>query len=80
MEAGRMDLLNLDELTAVCLRLDVRDLARVAQSCKQFVHWDGGPETAELPTRSPVITALLQHAFPSGEMVPNTRPTGCSES
>jgi hypothetical protein len=64
----------------VCLHLDLRGLARAAQASKVFRHGDSGLETAELPTQSPVITALLKHAFPGGEMIPNTRPTGCSES
>jgi alpha-tubulin suppressor-like RCC1 family protein len=50
-------------------------LIRVAQASKILRHGDSGLETAELPTKSPVITALLQHAFPGGEMIPNTRFT-----
>jgi hypothetical protein len=66
--------------TAVCQQLDLPDLVRVAATCKCFRHGDGGLETVELPTKSPVVTALRERAFPGGEPVPSTRPTGCSES
>jgi hypothetical protein len=72
--------LPLEELVCVCQQLDVRDLVRVAAACKRLRHGDGSPETAELPTKSPVVTALLQFAFPGGELVPSTRPTGFSGS
>jgi hypothetical protein len=75
-----LDLLKLDELTAVCLHLDLRDLIRVAQASKIFRHGDSRLETAELLTKLPVITALLKHAFPGGEMIPNTRPTSAMRS
>jgi hypothetical protein len=79
-QAYLLDVLQLDELTAVCLQLDLRGLIRIAQASKRVRHGDSGLETAELPTQSRVITALLEHAFPNGEVIPNTRPTGCSES
>jgi hypothetical protein len=62
------------------LKLDLRDLARFAAVCRRFRHGDSGLETVELPTKSPVITALREHALPSGEIIPSTRPIGCSES
>jgi hypothetical protein len=78
--AGLLDILQLDLLTAVCLQLDLLGLIRVAQASKILRHGDGGLETAELPTKSPVITALMEHAFPGGKIILNARPAGCSES
>jgi hypothetical protein len=75
-----LDLLNLDELTGVCLHLQLHDLLRLAQTCKRLCHGEGGLETVELPTKSPVVTALLEHAFPGGQNITNTRPAGCLES
>jgi hypothetical protein len=72
--------LPLEVLTCVCQQLDVRDLVRVAETCKLFRHGDGGMETVELPTKSPVVAALSEQAFSNGEMVPSTRPVGCAES
>jgi hypothetical protein len=72
--------LPLEVLTDVCQQLEVYDLVRVAETCKRIHHGDGGLETVELPTKSPVVTALLQHAFPDGNLIPSTRPIGCSES
>jgi alpha-tubulin suppressor-like RCC1 family protein len=72
--------LPLELFTAECQQLDLRDLVRVAAACTRFRHSDGELETAELPTKSPVVTALRELAFPGGEMVPSTRPIGCSES
>jgi hypothetical protein len=72
--------LPLEVLTGVCLQLDLRDLVRVAETCKRFRHGEGGLETAELPTKSPVVTALLELAFPRRELSPSTRPMGCFES
>jgi hypothetical protein len=34
----------------------------------------------ELPSKAPVVAALLKHGFAGGELVPSTRPIGCSES
>jgi alpha-tubulin suppressor-like RCC1 family protein len=65
-------------LTHVCRHLGFRDLIRVSQSCKRFRR--GGLETVELPTDSPVVTALRKHAFPGLELVPRTGPIGCTES
>jgi hypothetical protein len=70
----------LELCTAVCQQLDLRNLVRVAATCTRFRHGDGGLETAELPTQSPVVTALGEHAFPRLELIPSTRPIGCSES
>jgi hypothetical protein len=72
--------LPLELFTTVCQQLDLRDLVCVAATCKRFRHGDGGLETAELPTKSPVITALRELALPGGGPVPSTRPIGCSES
>jgi hypothetical protein len=72
--------LPLDLFATVCQQLDLQDLVRVAETCKRFRYGDGGLETAELPTKLPVVTALLEHAFPRGQIIPSTRPIGCSES
>jgi hypothetical protein len=37
-------------------------------------------QTVQLPSKSPVVTALREFAFPGGDLIPSTRPTGCSES
>jgi hypothetical protein len=58
--------LPLEMLTAVCVQLDLLDLVRVAATCKRFRCGDGWLETVETPTKSPVVTALLRHAFPNG--------------
>jgi hypothetical protein len=73
-----MDDLPLEVLTPVCRHLGICDLVRVSQSCTRFRH--GGHETAELPTESPVVTALQELAIPRPELVPRTHPVGCSES
>jgi hypothetical protein len=65
-------------LTQICQHLGLEDLVRVAATCKRFRH--GRLATVELPTESPVVTALRKHAFTRPELVPNTRPIGCSES
>jgi hypothetical protein len=67
-------------LTDVCQQLDLYDLVRVAATCTRFGHGHCGLETAEIPTKSPVVTALREHAFPGGAGAPTTRPAGCSES
>jgi hypothetical protein len=67
-------------LTDVCLKLDLHGLVRFAAVCRRFRHGDGGLETVELPTKSPVLTALREHAFPGGGPIPSTRPMGCCES
>jgi hypothetical protein len=72
--------LPLEVLTDVCLELQLFDLVRVAATCKRFRHGEGGQETAELPSKSPVVTPLRKLAFPGGELIPSTRPLGCSES
>jgi alpha-tubulin suppressor-like RCC1 family protein len=76
---GETALLNLplEILTGVCQQLDVRDLVRVAAACRRLRHGDSG---LELPTKSPVVTALRDHAFPGGSQIPSTRPIGCFES
>jgi hypothetical protein len=73
-----MSELSLEVLTHLCQHLDLRDLVRVSASCKRFRH--GGLETVELPTESPVVTALLQHAFPRPELIPSMRPADCLDS
>lgn len=72
-----LHVLELDDLRAVCLQLDFCDLVRVAETCKRFRY---GDRTAELPTKSPVLTAPREHAFPGGELIPSTRPVGCFKS
>jgi alpha-tubulin suppressor-like RCC1 family protein len=72
--------LPLELFSAVCEQLDLHDLVRVAETCKRFRHGDGGPETVELPTKSPIVAALRKHAFDRPELIPSTRPIGCSES
>jgi alpha-tubulin suppressor-like RCC1 family protein len=67
-------------LTDVCQQLDLRDLIRLVETCKRFRYGDGGLETVELPTKSPVVTALSELAFPRLELVPRTRPIGFSDS
>jgi hypothetical protein len=52
--------LPLEELTCVCLQLDLRDLIRVAETCTRFRHGDSGLKTVELPTKSPVVAALRE--------------------
>jgi hypothetical protein len=64
----------------VCQQLDLHDLVRVAETCKHFRHGDNGLETAELPTKSPVVIGLRQRAFARPALARSTRPTGCSES
>jgi hypothetical protein len=81
--AGSLALLDLplEILTGVCQQLDLHDPIAVAKTCKHFCRGDGGRrETAELPTKSPVVTALCVCAFPRFELVPGTRPACCSES
>jgi alpha-tubulin suppressor-like RCC1 family protein len=70
--------LPLEVLTHVCRHFGLRDLVRVSQTCKRFRH--GGLASVELPTESPVVTVLREHAFSRPELVPSTRPIGCSQS
>jgi hypothetical protein len=73
--------LPLEMLTRVCQELDLSDLVRVAGTCKRFCHGDGGlVETLELPTKSPVVTALLERSCLRPELATSTRPSGCAES
>lgn len=73
--------LPLEVLTSVCQQLDLRDLACVAKTCKPLRHGDGGQEKAEMPSKSPVLAALCERAFPLLEVSAITRPAGCcSES
>jgi hypothetical protein len=60
-ETALLDL-PLELLTGVCQQLGFRDLLRVSETCKRFRHCEGGLETVELPTKSPVVTALRRHA------------------
>jgi alpha-tubulin suppressor-like RCC1 family protein len=68
----------LDVLTKICRHLNVYELVRVAETCKRFRH--GGLATVELPTESPVVSALLEHAFRRAKLIPNVRLIGCSAS
>jgi hypothetical protein len=70
--------LPLELLTHVCQHLCLGDLVHVSLTCKRFRH--GGLETVELPTESPVVTALGKIAFRRPELIPNMRPIGYSES
>jgi alpha-tubulin suppressor-like RCC1 family protein len=72
--------LPLETLLGVCLHLDLHDLVRVAETCKRFRHGEGGLETVELPTMSPVVTALLELAFPRRELARSSRPVGFPDS
>jgi E3 ubiquitin-protein ligase HERC2 len=65
-------------LTHVCQHLDLLSLVRLSETCARFCN--GGPEGAELPSESPVVTVLREHAFPGGQPVSLMRPSGCSES
>jgi alpha-tubulin suppressor-like RCC1 family protein len=67
-------------LTAVCLHLDPRALVRFAAVCRRFRHGDDGLETLEMPTKSPVVTALHKHVLSEGALIPSTRPVGSFES
>jgi alpha-tubulin suppressor-like RCC1 family protein len=66
----------LEVLTHVCRHLGLCDLVRVSQTCTRFRH--GGLETVELPTESPVVAVPRELAFPRDELVPRTRPVGCT--
>jgi alpha-tubulin suppressor-like RCC1 family protein len=72
--------LPLEMLTAICLHLDLRDIARTAKTCKRFRSGESELDTVERPTKSPVIAALSELGFTRPEVVPSTRPDGCSES
>jgi hypothetical protein len=72
--------LPLEVLTVVCQQLGPHDLICVAETYQRLRHGDGGPSTLELPTKSPMVTALRKHAFPREDLIPSTRPIGCSES
>jgi hypothetical protein len=50
------------------------------ETCKRFRHDEGGLDTVELPTKSPVVTALHELAFPGGGLIPSARPVGCPRS
>jgi hypothetical protein len=53
----------MEMLIGLCRQLDLRDLVRIAATCKRFRHGDGRLETAELPNKSPVATAQRMLAF-----------------
>jgi alpha-tubulin suppressor-like RCC1 family protein len=74
--------LPLEVLTDVCQQLDFQGLVRIAATCTRLRHGDGGLETLELPTTSPVVTALLKLQFSDAEMslFRSTRPIGCPQS
>jgi hypothetical protein len=69
--------LPLEVLTNVFHHLGLVDLVRVAQSCTRFGH--GGPQTLKR-NEAPVVAVLSELAFPRGQLVPHSRPKGCSES
>jgi hypothetical protein len=77
---ANMQDLPLELFSALCQQLALEDLIRVAATCKRIRHGEGGLETVQLPTKSPVVTVLRERAFPHPELVPSTRPAGCSES
>jgi alpha-tubulin suppressor-like RCC1 family protein len=79
LELNLLDL-PLEVLTAVCLQLGLQDLVRVSASCTCFRHGGVGLKMVELPTKSPVVTALREHTFQGSELIPSSRPIGCSES
>jgi hypothetical protein len=70
----------LEMLTAVCHQLNLHDLVRIAETCKRLRHGEAGRETMELPTKSPAVTALREHAFPGRNLTQITGSVGCSES
>jgi hypothetical protein len=72
--------LPLEILTDLCLQLDLRDLVRLAGTCKRIRLGDGWLDVVDGPTKSPVITALCHYAFPGGKVMPRTRPAGCTGS
>jgi alpha-tubulin suppressor-like RCC1 family protein len=72
--------LPLEVLVDVCEQFDFCDLICIAATCQRFRYGDRGLATVELPTKSPVVRALLKYACPGGVLVPSTRPIGCSES
>src|SRR6056297_1977623 len=76
---GLLDL-PIEVLASVCLLLDLRGLVRVSATCTRFRHGDGGLETVELPTKSPLVTVLSERAFPRRELIRSTRSMGCSDS
>jgi hypothetical protein len=71
--------LPLELLAGVCHELDLPDLVCFAGTCKRFRHGDGGVETVELPTKSPVVAALSSPAFPGEDLIPSSRDIGCSK-
>jgi alpha-tubulin suppressor-like RCC1 family protein len=75
-QAALLHLLKLDELTAVCLQLDLPDLVHIAATCKHLWQGDGGLSTVVLPIKSVIMTALRELAFPRPEPIPSTRPVG----
>jgi hypothetical protein len=77
-ESALLDL-PLEVLADVCQRLGLRGLVSIAATCSPFRHGEGGTETVELPTKSPVITALCEHAFPRLKPSAITRPATCTE-
>lgn len=64
----------------MCQQLDLLDIVRVAETCKGIRHGDGGLKTAEIPTKAPMVAVLCEREFLRRELVPRTRPAGCSES
>jgi alpha-tubulin suppressor-like RCC1 family protein len=77
-----MDQLPAELLPAILQHLDERQLLRLANTCKKFRYGDGGMETVELPTASPVAAVLLERerACAGGLLIPHERPAGCPDS
>jgi hypothetical protein len=71
--------LPLEVLTKVCQHLGLGDLVRVAQSSKRFGHV-GLRSVKRVPAEWPAVAVLLGRAFSRPELIPRTRPFGCSES
>jgi alpha-tubulin suppressor-like RCC1 family protein len=72
--------LPIELLACVCQHLNLRELVCVSETCNRLRHGDGGMKTAELPTKSPAVTALREHVFSGGVGIPSTLPVGCSDS
>jgi alpha-tubulin suppressor-like RCC1 family protein len=80
-----LDLYALVRVAETCKRLRHGDggpetADDLAPACKRLRLGDGGLGTVELPTESPVVTALRVLASPGGVGNPSTHPIGSSES
>jgi hypothetical protein len=70
--------LPIEVLTHICRRLSTYDILHVAATCARFRH--GGQATVELPSESPVVTAMLDHPSCRRETLPSLRAARCNES